>query len=74
MTEPHEVQLHACPFCGSVEVSLWHDDDPSEERVFVECEDCQTRGPIARIGCRDEEEAGIDLETEAARFWNQRSR
>jgi Lar family restriction alleviation protein len=69
------VKLDPCPFCGSTDVEL--DENPTttcgDADVYVLCQECQAQGPPCRVGCRDEEEDGpIDLEAEAAEFWNRR--
>ena len=58
-----------CPFCGERELEL--DYSRGEDDAFVTCENCFARGPVATLGCRDEDEDGpIDLEKEAVELWN----
>jgi hypothetical protein len=63
-----------CPFCGSSSIDLDYAPDgdiPQEEStdMWIHCEECFCSGPLATIGCRDEED-GIDLESEAVVLWN----
>lgn len=61
--------LLPCPFCGESSAEV----DVGETEAVVRCDCCLCEGPMATIGCRDEDEGGeTDLESEAIAFWNQR--
>ncbi len=40
---------------------------------WVQCPGCEAQGPCTRIGCREDEGDGFDLEAEAAELWNKRA-
>lgn len=66
-----------CPFCGSheIDINCSADDGASIEEAdsaWLHCEECFCCGPMADIGCRDEED-GVDLEKEAYELWNERA-
>lgn len=71
-----EVKLKPCPFCGEpfdgAPEDYLSDDELGD--VWMECVNCQARGPATRIGCRDDEcEDGlIDINKEAVDMWNKR--
>lgn len=60
----YDPPIDPCPFCGHKGPEI---GDAAE--VWVECGECQARGPAARVGCRDDEEE-IDLVREAITMWN----
>ena len=68
------VELKPCPFCGSDDVDVTFTGEEETEAVGY-CENCLAEGPVATIGCRDDDEeyGEIDLQREAAEFWNQRA-
>jgi Lar family restriction alleviation protein len=68
------VELKPCPFCGSDDVDVtFTGETATETEAAGYCENCLAQGPLATIGCRDDEEYEIDIELEAAELWNQRA-
>ncbi len=67
MTERELPDLLPCPFCGESSASV---DDRSDD-CLVTCDCCLAEGPLATIGCRDDDD-DLDLELEAVTLWNQR--
>lgn len=59
--------LRPCPFCGESSADV----DVGETEAVVRCEGCLCEGPMATVGCRDDDDE-IDLEAEAVALWNQR--
>lgn len=56
----------ACPFCGGGETTLGMDHTiDGDEYVFVECQECQARGPW--IGCHL-----LNDSQQAVKAWNTR--
>ncbi len=67
VTDQELPDLLPCPFCGESEVSVVESGDSD---CLVTCDCCLAEGPIATVGCRDDDD--IDLELEAVTLWNQR--
>lgn len=55
-----------CPFCGSEDRFVERSDFSS---AFVQCNDCQARGPTA---CQESDEEETPGERAAIKAWNQR--
>lgn len=78
------LDIDPCPFCGSKDPEAIHSstfDLDEADCVWVECERCFARGPVSRVGCRDDEFEGLSepqvhgrLEGEAITMWNSRIR
>lgn len=66
-------KLSPCPFCGDRDELETDDDGGSNVDVFVRCHGCGAQGPATRVGCRDDDDGEIDLESEAIELWNQRT-
>jgi Lar family restriction alleviation protein len=45
--EDTTISLEPCPFCGSVDIVLQGSTSRVETDAWVECNDCQTTGPVA---------------------------
>lgn len=73
MAESGKVKLLPCPFCGEEDPDIEYSDSSDSPDVWVQCVGCETQGPVTRIGCRDDEGDGFDLEAEAAELWNKRA-
>lgn len=58
-----------CPFCGSRDAPDIVEDGYD---VYAKCDACDAQGPPTRIGCRDEDDIG--LEREALELWNDRGK
>lgn len=60
MTEIFSEALNKCPFCRSRCVTLWTETDGNNliTDAWVECDDCNARGPAA------------DTEAESVQKWN----
>jgi len=41
-----KVSLLSCPFCGEDELLSIEEARPPDEGLFVECESCQSQGPL----------------------------
>jgi hypothetical protein len=59
-----------CPFCGSEDLEPEFSEHETE--CWIWCRGCLTLGPVATVGCRDDDDGPIDLEREAAELWNGR--
>lgn len=57
-----------CPFCGSIDL----DFSGGESDLTVQCQECLAEGPVATVGCRDDDDGEIDLEAEAVELWDKR--
>jgi Lar family restriction alleviation protein len=45
--EDAKTELDPCPFCGSVDIVLQGSGTAGSPDAWVECNDCQTTGPVA---------------------------
>lgn len=67
------VEALPCPFCGDNDPDFEYSGEAQED-CWIQCQACLCQGPVATIGCRDEDEYGeIDLVAEATELWNKRA-